>query len=382
MSAVALPLAGAQGETATTGIAERYDRGGLLAAIVVMAAWHGYVLATIIFSWSRLSLWAPSVLVWLVYAAVGTASAVVLLRGGGRSAVLPLVACPLLLAGVVIIGLTQTSSFFASLNWPFTATAFFALVVLWRHGVAALLAFLAADGMTGLAVLIALGQTDRVSIARFIGLCGGAGLPLTLFAGSKIVSAMARRAAQAEEEVARTRIAERAAEAVQEARRIRYEMIRGVVAELLDGLAAGLFDLAEVSTRQRIAVAVTRLRRLLVENDDVPDPLSHELRACADAAERRGVAVDLAAPSGTIPLLPVQVRRALTEPVIEVLAAAASRARVTVVAAPSHVAVAVLADARLEVLAPSLHVDVETSQDSEGELLWVQAQWTGASESP
>jgi hypothetical protein len=134
--------------------------------------------------------------------------------------------------------------------------------------------------------------------------------------------------------------------------------------------------------RQEVAVAVTRLRRYLVESDEVPDQLWHELQVCADAAERQGIAVDLVPPAGLIPMLPVNVRRALTEPIIAALAATATRARITVVASPGEVVVAVLADARLDDAPPSLHGAVESSQDTEGEMLWLQARWMSPSASP
>lgn len=54
-------------------------------------------------------------------------------------------------------------------------------------------------------------------------------------------------------------------------------------------------------------MSVTRLRRDLADTDDVPDPLIHELRACADALERHGIAVDLISPAGTIPILPAGI---------------------------------------------------------------------------
>ena len=124
-------------------------------------------------------------------------------------------------------------------------------------------------------------------------------------------------------------------------------------------------------------MAVTRLRRFLVESDDVPDPLSHELRACADAAERRGVAVDLIAAAGTIPMVPVATRRALTEPVIHVLAAAASHARITVIASAAEVAVAIVADARLAAPFAAAADSVQYDWDEEGGRVWAQARWTG-----
>jgi hypothetical protein len=47
-------------------------------------------------------------------------------------------------------------------------------------------------------------------------------------------------------------------------------------------------------------LAATQLRRLFAENDDVPDPLVHELSACIDVAERRGLAVSLAVSGETV----------------------------------------------------------------------------------
>jgi signal transduction histidine kinase len=261
-------------------------------------------------------------------------------------------------------------------------TGWFALVALWRHRLAALIAFFAANTLVSLAVLVALGETGRLNIARFIMVsCGISILQITIFVGSKAVTATAKRGAEAEDELARTRINRLAAEAVQAARRTRYEEIRQTVVPLLEGLSGGTLDLADPAARQQVAVAITRLRRFLVENDDVPDPLLHELRACADAAERRGIAVDLVAPTGAIPALPLDIRRALTEPVIQALAATASKARVTVAASPAEVVVAVLTDAHLPVALPAMHDRVRAEHDEGGELLWVQARWTALSPS-
>jgi hypothetical protein len=98
----------------------------------------------------------------------------------------------------------------------------------------------------------------------------------------------------------------------------------------------------------------------------------------ADAAERRGVAVDLIAAAGTIPLLGVGIRRALTEPVISVLGAAASRARITVVASEAEVFVAIVADARAPVpdMTAAVRAAVSVDWDEGGDRLWAQAKWT------
>jgi hypothetical protein len=346
-----------------------------------MVGWHVFAsLPTVVSGWLKVGPAGSGAVIWLVFAVVGGVSAWIVLRGGGQSMALPLVVCPILLMGAVVGSLSARYGFFGPYNWPFTVTGWFALVALWRHSLAALIAFFVANTLVGLAALVALGQTDRLSVARFIMLCAGVSVfEITIFVGSRAVATTARRGAEAESALVRTRTKQLAAEAVHAARRIRYEAIRETVVPLLEGLVTGRLDLADSAVRQEIAVAVGRLRRSLVENDEVPDPLSHELRACADDAERRGVAVDLAAPSGAIPALPVEVRRALTEPVIQVLAATATKARITVVASPAEVVVAIIADAHLEASPLATHDTVQAARDTEGGLLWVQAKWNAPS---
>lgn len=360
-------------------VERRYDRVGLWVAIVVTFGWHAVGVAPVVAeSWLRYGFAVSGATTWLVFAAVGAAAAVVVLRGGGRGLALPLAVYPVLLAGSVIGSLISPDGVIGHFNWPFTMVGWFAVVALWRRRLAELVAFYAANVLAGLVIMADMGEASRVSVARFIALCCGiSALQITVFCGARMVTAMARRGAEAEAEVASTRSSHIAAEAVQAARRSRYDTITGTVADLLEGLAAGQLDLTRRPVRQQVAVAVTRLRRYLVETDEVPDRLWHELQACADAAERRGVAVDLVAPAGLIPPLPVEVRRALTDPIIAALAATASRARVTVVASDDEVVVAALADAQLDAPVPSLHEAVEPSYDAEGESLWVQARWTG-----
>ena len=108
--------------------------------------------------------------------------------------------------------------------------------------------------------------------------------------------------------------------------------------------------------------------------------MSHELRACADIAERRGVEVDLQAPIGTVPSLPIAVRRALTEPLIALLACARTQARITVVARGDAVSVAVVSDAEADVPARH-HAEVDFSYDNEGGLSWAETRWTASSPS-
>jgi len=365
-------------------VEQRYDQAGLWVAIVVTFGWYAAGVAPVVVdSWLHYGIKASGALTWLVFAVLGVTAAVVVLRGGGRGPALPLVICPILLAGSVLGSLVSPDGVLGHFNWPFTMVGWFAVLALWRRQLAELVAFYAANVMVGGFVLVMLGEASRVNVGRFIALCCGiSALQLTVFCGSRMVTAMARRGAEAADELARTRSAQIAAEAVQAARRSRYEMITGTVAHLLDGLANGQLDLTDRSARQEVAVAVTRLRRYLVESDEVPDQLWHELQVCADAAERHGIAVDLVAPVGVVPTLPVDVRRALTEPIIAALAATATKARITVIASRDEVVLAIVADGRLDSPPPCLHEAVESSYDAEGEMLWLQAQWISPSTSP
>ncbi|NED29189.1 hypothetical protein G3I37_30580, partial [Streptomyces anulatus] len=116
-----------------------------------------------------------------------------------------------------------------------------------------------------------------------------------------------------------------------------------------------------------------QLRRLFAENDEVPDPLVHEVAACVDAAERRGVDVSFAVSGAAMPV-PSQVRRELTGPVITGLSAARGRARVSVLRTDEEVRIAVVADARADVVTASTgRVVVECGVH--GEYLRLEARW-------
>jgi hypothetical protein len=406
-------LGGVVASRPTADVVAQFTRGGLWVAIVVMSGWH--VLATlpiVLMAWASHGLVPSGAPIWAGYAVAGAVSAVFALGYDGtgdeaagrardgrmsrhrrvsdwwydawRRGVLPWAVCVLLLAGEASNALTAHGGFFAPAQFGFTSAGWFALVALWHRRLGELLAFVVANAVVGFLALAALHEISRAHLAMFlVNWIGSSAFQVTIYIGSRAVAQVAGRAAQAEEAVIRTRNARLAADAVQAQRRARYELVRATVIRLLENLAAGMLDLDAAPIRQEIAIAVTRLRRFLVENDDVPDPLSHELRACADAAERRGIAVDLIAAVGRIPLLEVSVRRALVEPVIQVLAATATRARITVIASPADVTVAIVADASPTGLAMAGAADgpVSWAWDEEGGRLWAQARWTGSSAS-
>ncbi|MGZ3145946.1 hypothetical protein ACVDFE_28930 [Lentzea chajnantorensis] len=148
--------------------------------------------------------------------------------------------------------------------------------------------------------------------------------------------------AAAEHDAARTR--EELARQREQDLRAGFEGQLGAVLPLLADLADEVVSVADEPTRVRCSVAAVQLRRLFAENDDVPDPLLHELTACVDVAERRGVVVSLAV-SGTATPVPTEVRRELVAPMARALAVAGGRAKVSLLRTATEVRVAVVADA-------------------------------------
>jgi hypothetical protein len=147
----------------------------------------------------------------------------------------------------------------------------------------------------------------------------------------------------------------------------------GVTLPLLADLADGVLDPRDDDARRRCSVAATQLRRLFAENDEVPDPLVHEVTACADEAERRGVEVSLAV-SGAAVAVPSDVRRELTSPVVATLAAAQSYARVSVLRTHEDVRVAVMADVGTNAITAASPL-VEIDCDTYGEYVRMEARW-------
>lgn len=147
----------------------------------------------------------------------------------------------------------------------------------------------------------------------------------------------------------------------------------GATLPLLADLADGVLDPRDAGTRRRCALAATQLRRLFAENDEVPDPLVHEVTACVDVAERRGVEVSLAV-SGAAVAVPAEIRRDLTGPVVAALSAARVRAKVSVLRTDEDVRVAVVADAGAEVVAAST-ARVEVECGTYGDYLRTEARW-------
>ena len=192
----------------------------------------------------------------------------------------------------------------------------------------------------------------------------------------------AQQAADAATREAEATARQAVADRIRGARQARWLDLRATAEPLLSGLVAGTADPGDPAVQRACAAEAARLRRLLAEGDDAPDPLVHELHACADVAQRRGVAVNIETaaqfPQAGLPAVPPEGRRAITDLAIAVLVNANSRVRVTVTGTVDGVIVSLVSDSPaqpdLPASPPGLVVDSQRDQQS----LWVEARWSTA----
>ncbi len=328
-------------------VARRYARGATAAAVVVAAGWHlGHDLPVTLASW-------PDYLhPWLAAAAgggyllLGGAAAVALLRSQRPiRGVWAYAAATLGLVIAMIVALPP-DQLIGPGNWSWGSIGWLGVILFWRrrHHLRELCLFLAADAAIVLTGMVAAGVTDRVSLARYLMVLAGS---LTLQIGGAVgghaLDAAARWAADASARRAETEVARRSAELVHADRLRRYEAVRLAAADLLTEIAEGV-DPADERVRRDCAVGAARLRRLMAETDDEPEPLLRILRAHVTDAERRRVLVTMEPPVGALPDLPPDVADALAAAPAQALRAARTEARVTVYATPREVIVSVVAD--------------------------------------
>jgi signal transduction histidine kinase len=326
---------------------------------------------------------AAEVAGWLLLAGTGVAGSVRLLRHRTTAAWSWLLAVGVLAGSAVATAGVAPAQELTVAHWSLGAAGWFGVVVLLRRPIGELIALIVANAGLTLVLLLHDGLMTRLSVTRLLLVAYVfAALQIGIVMAIKALDETARRSVAAAE----TRTAERrraqVAQALHQARIDRYQTVFGAVVPLLTGLATGELDPAERRIQARCGVEASRMRRLFAETDDVPDPLLHELRACADLAHSRGVQVDLYV-TGWLPTLTRPERRALTEAPMRLLAGAREEARVTVSGWPDRVAISVLADARRgdppepspQDLAPTVTVQ-ETVIDVEGKYRrWIEARW-------
>ncbi|MEU7999511.1 hypothetical protein AB0B83_29950 [Micromonospora sp. NPDC049060] len=266
---------------------------------------------------------------------------------------------------------------FSPPDWSFGLVGWHLLLLLLDR-VPALLTALAVHLTASLGQFLWFEVPDRAEIgAAGIVAFATASIQLAVVPISRMLHHRARQAISvaAEHDWVITRII--AAEQWERTQRIVFAGHLGVTLPLLADLADGMLDPRDDDTRRRCSLAATQLRRLFAENDDAPDPLVHEVTACVDEAERRGVEVSLAV-SGTAVVVPSTVRRELTTPVAATLAAARSQARVSVLRTHEDVRIAVMADVGAS-LTMTNSAQVEIDCDTYGEYVRMEARWRSRS---
>jgi hypothetical protein len=195
-----------------------------------------------------------------------------------------------------------------------------------------------------------------------------AGLVVTLLSN---IAVSAARIAREEEQI---RTADAVANQLHADRKDRYAALADTTAPLLAGLSSGELNPGDESVQRCCAVEAGRMRRLFGDGADVADPLVHELWACIDLAERKGIAVRFSE-RGERPHVPKSVRRTLTEPAVAALATAASSARVTVVGTGESITVSVVADSPPNSVPSVLTDGVSLSTVVTGGQVWVETTW-------
>jgi hypothetical protein len=313
-------------------------------------------------------------LVFGVFAAVIGVCALWLVR---RKPVPPAVAVGgtvlVLAAEITATAALPPDSFFREPHW-FFGLAGWHLLVLLADRTPALVAAFAGHVAAGVTQFLLAGIPARTELGDAAIVLFGVTTFQLAVAG--LIQLLDRRAGEAAAAAAeRERLATRAALAAQAGRDLHTGFAEqlGATLPLLAGLADGTVDSRTDEARARCTLAAAQLRRLFAENDDVPDPLVHEVAACLEVAERRGVAVALAV-SGDPVDVPPPARHELTGPVLTALTAARTRARVSVLRTPELVRVAVVADGTPRFTGTGSVTVPVTSQSRNGQT-WMEARW-------
>lgn len=364
---------------APAAVAHASDRGARIAAVAIALAWHAAIGLPAVLG-ARTEFAAPAVVLggWALVAVAGAVAGVRLLRGA-QLPPWPLAAL-LVAVDVAVFAAAGERQLFTAGNWVWSTLGWFFLLAMWGRRVTGLLALLATHALIALAAVLWHGP-DTADLARYVMYVYGTfSLPVAVFMGSAAIVGLARdRAATAA--AGHAMAAERdAAERALRERRDRLALVGAAAGRVLGDLAAGQADPDDPEVQRRCMLAAARLRRLIAESDDVPDPLLHELRAAADLAERNGLPIDLVT-IGSPPPLPVEIRRRLADPLTGVLADARGWARLTVVSGPDEVVISLVTPDREGPVAagPPLgeHDDgpVQHLYERDGDIRWAQTRW-------
>lgn len=230
-----------------------------------------------------------------------------------------------------------------ALDWVYGTTGWMGAVLLLQMPIGYLVGFLLLHEATTVVVVVLSAPTEITTLNVVVAAVGALGFPFGTALGATALRNLAKQAHHAAAEAAAIISDEAVQDAILAKRQERFTDLRATASPLLRALADGSGDPDDPAFQRACAIEAARMRRLFAEVDDVSDPFWHELEHCADIADRRGVLVDMAR-SGTYPPIPLDVRRALTDGLLVVLATARTRARITVFATPGRITVCVIAD--------------------------------------
>jgi len=280
-----------------------------------------------------------------------------------------------LLASVVATADIPAPYQMTAAHWSYGTIGWFTTMLLFDRGLRTQIVFLGVHVGATLVQFALAEQFDAATLLRTVNVSIPIlGFQLALGACGHTLVVLAQHAADDSARAARVITAHETAERLYQHRQGRYAELMPTITPILNGLADGHLDPGDKEVRHRCAVAAAVIRRLLAERTDHDDPLVEELRAVMDVALRKGVVVDLLL-SGQRPSIPVQVRRALTEPALTVLALAESTARLTIDADETAVTVSVVADASPVDLPANGH-PIEMTVLPLDERIWVESRWT------
>jgi hypothetical protein len=358
-------------------VATRFAMAVNIGLVAIVGVWHlGLDTLLVLRGWPVYEPQAAAAGSWLALTVIQTVGSVLLLRSALSGHTARWLAGAALVTGVVATATYPTGGMISDVSWAWNTVGWFGVLLLTQRPLWELVALLGANTAVTVAFLAAHDALDHVMVARLLAVTyTTAGVQLTLAYLARQLNDGAREATEIAAGQAERLARATADETVHAERQRRYESLRSTVEPLLRGLAEHRLDPGDTVVRRRAAVEAARLRRLFVETDDAPHPLLHELRACADIAERRGVRVTLLS-YGDLPDLPTSARRELAEGTLLVLATAATRARVTVVTTPEDVVVSVVADAPPQTLVESPGpLTVSAQYDQEEDQLWWETRW-------
>ena len=359
---------------ATTVISARYQRAFTIALVFMVAGWHlGGGGGQLLHNRADYASFGFQCAMWLAMAAAVAVGSILVLRGtpGWRSA-WAVVLIPL--AASTAAAAASPAGQMLAVNWAWGSAGWIGVLVLHRRRLSELTWFLAAEAAAIFAVQ-AYDGLDRTDAAAFLALLAwSTGAQIAIAGAVRALDAAADRAAAAaqSEDAARERAA--TAEIIRAARHARWLALQESTVPLVAELASGAADPGDPQLRVRCAVQAARLRRLMAEGDELPGSLLHELHASADAAELRGIAVEIQT-AGTLPTVPGPARRVITDAAIAILTAARSQARITLATVTAGIAVSFVADTGSAVVLPAAAQGVDFEHQQDDGMHWAEARW-------